>query len=215
MSLLETELKLQFSSQEEMAELWKSDWFVDILIPDTVKTEYYDTRYYDTGDRALRSFNACIRVREIRDGNYVHTVKIGGKSSGGLHQRYEWNMETANDEFDPSYFIKNAVSDGDPSEILGEVLEAVTGKDMKMICRTSFSRTLSLAGFGDSLMEVCFDNGTLYAGEKKEDLFEMEIELKQGDVRDVLELGEEILAHSTAIRDDRGKYTRCLALLES
>lgn len=212
---METELKLRFSSSEEMMKLWRAEWFADILIPNSEKTEYYDTKYYETKDRSLLEFSASIRVREIRDGDFVHTVKIGGTSRDGLHQRYEWNLETTEDEFDAETFALHAISDGDPAEILTAVLDSISGKELIPICRTSFERTLSLAGFGDSLLEVCFDFGTLYAKNEQEKLCELEIELKQGDVRDVLSLGEEIIAKTNAVRDDRGKYARCLALLET
>jgi triphosphatase len=211
---LETELKLKFTSREEILKLWNAEWFVDILIPNSEKTEYYDTKYFETKDRALLAHMASIRVREIRDGDFVHTVKIGGKSRDGLHQRFEWNLETTEDEFDVDTFSQHAISDGDPSEILEEVLKSISGKELYMICRTSFERTLSLAGFGDSLLEICFDDGSLFAKNAQEDLCELEIELKQGDVRDVLALGEEIIAQTGAVRDDRGKYARCLALLD-
>lgn len=211
---METELKLRFTSRDEIQKLWSADWFNEILIPTSEKTEYYDTKYFETKDRALLAHGASIRVREIRDGDYVHTVKIGGTSRDGLHQRFEWNLETKEDEFDPQVFSQHAITDGDPSEILEEVLDSISGKELTMICRTSFERTLSLAGFGDSLLEISFDYGTLYAKNEQEVLCELEIELKQGDVRDVLALGDEIILQTGAVRDDRGKYARCLALLE-
>lgn len=211
---METELKLKFTSREEIMKLWNAEWFVDILIPNSEKTEYYDTKYFETPDRALLAHMASIRVREIRDGDFVHTVKIGGNSRDGLHQRFEWNLETTEDEFDADSFSQHAITDGDPSEILDAVLKSISGKELNMICRTSFERTLSLAGYGDSLLEICFDSGSLYAQNSQEELCELEIELKQGDVRDVLTLGEEIISQTGAVRDDRGKYVRCLALLD-
>jgi len=211
---LETELKLRFVTREELFDLWSAEWFADILIPNSEKTEYYDTRYFETKDRALLALNASVRVREIRDGDYIHTVKIGGKSHEGLHQRFEWNFETTLDEFNAQEFAKHAVTDGDPPEILEKVLNAIEGKELTMICRTSFERTLSMAGFGDSLLEICFDIGSLIAKNAQEKLCELEIELKQGDVRDVLALGEEIILKTGAVRDDRGKYSRCLSIME-
>ena len=212
---METELKLKFASREEILKLWSTEWFSDILIPTSEKTEYYDTKYFETKDRALLAHGASIRVREIRDGDFIHTVKIGVNSRDGLHQRFEWNLETTEDEFDPDIFSRHAITDGDPSEILEEVLASISGKELTMICRTSFERTLSLAGFGDSLLEICFDCGSLYAKNAQESLCELEIELKQGDVRDVLALGDEIISLTGAVKDDRGKYARCLALLGS
>ena len=210
---METELKLQFPAYDEMLKLWNAEWFNDILIPESEKTEHYDTRYYDTADHAVLALHASIRVREIQDRDYIHTVKIGGSSRNGLHQRFEWNLETDRDTFDPDYFLNNAISDGDPAETLTDVLDAVRGKELVMICSTGFSRTVSLAGFGDSLLEVSLDFGTLSAAGAEEPICEMEIELKQGDVRDVLAFGEEILSQSKAERNNSTKYGRCLALL--
>ncbi len=210
---METELKLQFPAYDEMLKLWNAEWFNDILIPESERTEHYDTRYYDTADHAVLALHASIRVRERQDGDYIHTVKIGGSSRNGLHQRFEWNLETDRDTFDPDYFLNNAISDGDPAETLTDVLDAVRGKDLVMICSTGFSRTVSLAGFGDSLLEVSLDFGTLSAAGAEEPICEMEIELKQGDVRDVLAFGEEILSQSKAERNNTTKYGRCLALL--
>lgn len=210
---METELKLQFPSYDEMLKLWNAEWFRDILIPESEKTEHFDTRYYDTADHAVLNLNASIRVREVQDSDYIHTVKVGGQSRNGLHQRFEWNLETDKDTFDADYFLGNAISDGDPSETLTDVLDVVRGKDLLAICSTSFSRTVSMAGFGDSLMEVSLDFGTLSAADSEEPICEMEIELKQGDVRDVLAFGEEILSQSKAVRNNSTKYGRCLSLL--
>lgn len=211
---METELKLRFSTREKMMSLLDEEWFASILLPNSEKIEYYDTKYYDTEDQILRSMQVSIRVREIRDSDYIHTVKIGGSSHDGLHQRFEWNLETTEDHFDIDQFLQNAVSDGDPSDMLWNVLHKIAGVALVSECRTSFERKLSLAGFGDSLVEICFDYGTLYANDAEDSICEMEIELKQGDVRDVLALGEEIVNHSGAIRDNRGKFARCLALLD-
>ena len=109
--------------------------------------------------------------------------------------------------------MNNAISDGDPAETLTDVLDTVRGKDLVMICSTGFSRTVSLAGFGDSLLEVSLDFGNLSAAGSEEPICEMEIELKQGDVRDVLAFGEEILSQTKAVRNNCTKYARCLALL--
>lgn len=211
---METELKLRFSSREEMRNLCNQEWFASILLPNSEKTVYYDTKYFDTIDHVLRSYKTSIRVREIRDGDYIHTVKIGGSSQDGLHQRYEWNLETTDNQFDVECFLQNAISDGDPAEILYDVMKVVKDVELYSICRTSFERTFSLAGYGDSLLEICLDYGSLYAKDAQDNVCEMEIELKQGDVRDVLALGDEIVMNTNAVRDNRGKYARCLALLD-
>jgi len=211
---LETELKLRFESEKEMMDVLSREWFADIVLPDSEKTMFFDTLYFDTKDQLLRSIGASVRIREVKNSHYIHTVKIGGTCRDGLHQRYEWNFDTDSAAFDTEAFLIGAVSDGDPLEVLIEAFDTINGKELIEICKTSFERTLSLVGFGDSLIEICLDSGTLYAKSKKEHICEMEVELKQGDVRDVLALGDEIISHTGAIPDNRGKYARCLMLLD-
>jgi len=210
---LETEFKLGFASKEEMQLVWDQEWFQDLLIPDSLKTEEYVTYYFDTEDLLLRGQRANIRIRSISQGGFVHTVKIGKPGRDGLHQRLEWNLETDQSDFDPEFFVKNAISDGDPEDTLTELISSVEGKSLREICRTEFTRTLSLAGFGDSLVEVCMDTGYLVAAEAREALCEMEIELKKGDVRDVIALGEEIELRSSATRNSRSKFARCMDIM--
>lgn len=212
---METEFKLGFTSLDEMRSLWDEEWFCDMLIPNSEKTEEYVTCYYDTENAALRSQRATIRIRSIHQGDYIHTVKIGKPGREGLHQRLEWNLETDREDFDPQYFIENAISDGDPTDTLEELLLSIEGKSLREICRTEFTRTFSLAGYGDSLMEVSMDSGYLIAGENRELFFEMEIELKKGDVRDVIAFGEEIEAKTRAARCSRSKFSRCMELTEN
>ncbi len=211
---METELKLAFSSEAEMLALLEESWFNKILIPNSQKTENFDSYYLDTADQVLRGLFTSIRIRSGGEQGFLQTVKIGTTNRDGLHQRLEWNLESEEETFDPEYFLFHAISDGDPKDRLKTVLEAVEGKDLLMICRTNFLRTASLAGYGDSLMEIALDRGYLYAKDQEEYFCELEIELKEGDVRDVLALGEDIIAHTGATRDSRGKYSRCLALID-
>lgn len=212
---METEFKLRFASYEEMKSLWDEEWFRDILIPNSEKTEEYTTCYYDTENATLRSQRATVRIRSVHQGGYIHTVKIGKPGRDGLHQRFEWNLETDREDFDSHSFAQNSISDGDPTDTLEELLSSIEGMALKEICRTEFSRTMSLAGYGDSLMEVSIDSGYLYADEKKEQFFEMEIELKKGDVRDVIAFGEEIESKTQASRCSRSKFSRCMELAEN
>lgn len=210
---METELKLRFPSKESLIVLWNQEWFQDILLADTVQTDCFATTYYDTKARDLSSFRASIRVRKTSHDGYIHTVKIARSAKEGLHQRLEWNYETDDDTFDPEIFRLNAVSDGDPATELEDVLKAVEGKELLPLCQTNFTRQYALAGYGDSLLEVAMDTGTLEGGSRTDEICELEIELKQGDVRDILALGDFIQTHTDAVRDDRGKYSRCLILL--
>ena len=211
---MESELKLNFPSPEDMDRLWKDPNFSHYLLPGSEKEDVLENVYLDTEEQVLRSLGASLRVRKNKENTYTHTLKRKLEETEGLHQRFEWNMDTESATFSVEYFREHAETDGDPSEVLHELLRAIQGKELKPLFSTNFKRNILMAGFGDSLLEIALDSGLLIANEREATLCEMEIELKEGDVRDVISLGNEIMASSAASIDGRSKYAKCLSLLE-
>ena len=210
---METELKIEFTSREDMDRLWTDPGFASFVIPASEKLEQFETVYLDTEDSILRRNGASLRVRAVEDNGFIHTVKSKVDEKSGLHQRYEWNRETEDSEFSAEAFREQAISNGDPDTILSEILDSVEGEKLSELFKTVFTRRSFLAGFGDSLMEIAIDYGVLQAGNREETICEMEIELKEGDARDVISLGDEILANTSAKLDSRSKYSRGVTLL--
>ena len=210
---MESELKIIFPNEKELYDIQSSTWFSNAIFTQDEKVEQYENRYLDTEDQVLLKTKTSVRVRHIVGKNYVHTVKIGGKSINGFSQRYEWNQETKQREFDVENFLKNAETSDDPLEILKESLAPIKGKTLIDICMTKFKRKTLTAGFGDSIFEICFDVGACIAGEKSEPICELEIELIEGNAEDVKEFGTFVMEHSNGEFSNSSKYGRCLNLL--
>lgn len=215
---METEVKLAFTSKEKLFAIINEDWFADYCLDTSPKdTVLLDNTYFDTEDLLISSRGASIRVRTYKteDGDkYEHTVKLGGGVVNGLHQRYEWNVLSDKKEFDLNYFIRKASESDDPIELLQEALNGISEDDIKPLCSTVFERTTYTFGFGDSMMEACFDYGKIYAGDEEEIICELEIELESGDVVDVKEMGQFIVENSEGVPFDKSKFKRCLNLLQ-
>ena len=210
---METELKMEFASAEDMDRLWEDPGFSSFKIPESDKEEDYETIYLDTEDLLLRKYGASLRVRSVNGDTYIHTIKRKIDEKDGLHQRYEWNCESSEDVFSVEDFAEHAISNGDPDSILEEILHLLSGQDLRELFRTVFVRKSFLAGFGDSLIEVALDFGSLRVDDREAPICEMELELKEGDVRDVIDFGEEILSHTEAKLDPRSKYSKGISLL--
>ena len=210
---MESELKIKFPSSKELYEVVDSSWFKSAVFTEDEKTEEYVNRYFDSPSRVLLSKHVSVRVRHILGQNYVHTVKLGGKSVDGFSQRYEWNQDSKNAEFDVKRFLKNAAVCDDPIELLQEALVPVTDEKLIEICQTRFKRKTITAGFGDSIFEICLDDGACIAGDKSLPICEMEIELLSGNTQDVIEFGHLVENHSNGEFSNLSKYGRCLALL--
>lgn len=217
---METEIKLAFSSKEEMMAIINADWFADYCLDVGEKEPVKLTNsYYDTKDRVLLNKGTSVRVRLYEEGNeshYEHTVKFGGSVVNGLHQRYEWNVDSDSSEFDVNEFRRKASrGDDDPEEILDDALGDVKSEDLICLCSTYCERTTYTFGFGDSMMEACFDVGKISAGDKSEDICELEIELESGDVVDLKELAQFIVDNTNAVPYDQSKYMRAIRLLDT
>lgn len=217
---METECKLSFNSEEELFSILKADWFaefcMDLKEKEPVKLS---NTYFDTTDRVVISRGGSIRVRNISDSDeeeetFEHTIKLGGKVENGLHQRYEWNFKTFSKTFSKSDFINGVSRSEDPSDMLIELLSQVTDDDLEPICKTKFNRTKYTLGYGDSIMEACFDVGKLSAGDKSASICELELELISGDVVDLQDMADYIVKKTNAVLFDDSKFKRCLKLLD-
>lgn len=211
---MESELKIKFPSPEELHATISSAWFKSAVFQEDEKTEEYINRYFDTEDHLLLDKHVSVRVRQIVGQNYVHTVKLGGKSIDGFSQRYEWNQEADAGRFDVKRFLDQAAICDDPIELLEEALAPIKSRDLVEICQTRFTRKTITAGYGDSLFEICLDDGACIAGDKSIPICEMEIELISGNTGDVIDFGHLVEDNSNGEFSNFSKYGRCLALLK-
>ena len=211
---MERELKLSFSSVEDMDRLWSDTVFASYKLPDSCKETDFKSIYYDTVDYLLRGKMASLRIRRIIGGGYIHTVKIKIGEKDGLHQRYEWNLETDQDSFDIDFFLKHAISDDDPYELLKELLEKIRGRELKSLFTTVFHRKAFMVEYNDSFVEVANDCGKVSVDSSSVILCEMELELVKGSVHDIVALGDKILAHTNAKLYHSSKYQRGMQLLK-
>ncbi len=218
---METELKLRFLEADGQSVFLANTWANQLIMPDSKTTTEMLSRYFDTADMALTRMRTSLRLRE-EGKERVATIKLGDLSRDGLHQRLEWSVkvgdedwpDTDDSQLDIAWFLKNAVSDGDPDEKLREILQRVQNRPLQEICQARFVRTAFDVGYGDTLIELALDEGELRVDEQTELVNEMELELREGDVRDLMNLGEELKIRFPLVPEPLSKYARCLALMQ-
>jgi inorganic triphosphatase YgiF len=129
--------------------------------------------YYDTPQLALLDHGVSLRVRRM-SGNWFQAVKNAGKSLAGLHQRMEWEDIIASGHPDFSKITEPALTRIFDDEALRNALAP--------IFRTKVRRTeWQLAFDNGDQVELALDVGELVAGEKREPISEIELELKTGN----------------------------------
>jgi inorganic triphosphatase YgiF len=134
--------------------------------------------YYDTPDLALRKSGVAVRLR--RQGNaWLQTVKCTGSSAGGLSARPEWEGPYG-EHFDFSGI--------DDAAVRARLEKRRIRTRLAPVFETLFRRTTwTFDGF-----QLMFDCGWIAAGEHREALSELELELTGGNLKALFDLAEKL-----------------------
>src|ERR1700680_5147642 len=158
--------------------------------------------YYDTRSGELRKAGVALRMR--RSGHrWLQTVKGAGDRVGALHRRpeYEWAMRTS--RIDPRKLSTTPWRG---------VFEATAGR-LRPIFVTEGDRTAQPLVFEDGPgATLCLDAGEIRAGRKRAPLNEIEIELVQGEPRQLHELALSLAADLPVAMARTSKAERGYAL---
>ena len=159
--------------------------------------------YHDTPDFALRARGLTLRVRRTGDG-FVQTVKsLGG--GDGFASRGEWEWTVGSEAVDAAVVAR----DPDVLALLGHDLGRLAPIFTTDVVRDL--RTLKLDG--GTVVESAVDTGEVRAGEGRHSLNELELELKVGPVRPMLQLAEDLARVASLRFGPDSKSERGYALL--
>ncbi|MCP3748509.1 inorganic triphosphatase [Pseudomonas sp. SBB6] len=203
----ETEIKLRVS-RETLAALRehpllnkrnKSGWQSRELL----------NQYFDTPERDLAAAKVALRLR--RDGDVViQTLKTRGQSVAGLSQRNEFEWQLPKAKLD----LKKL-----DAECWPEQLAELDKKTIKPLFTTDFTREYAEIAWGRGkakvVIEAALDLGTVVAGKHKEEICELELELREGAPEALLELAAELSAKLPLMPCDISKAERGYRLLDA
>lgn len=213
---MEIEKKLGIPSKRKAKKIWRSlrksnlDWIG--------KAQRLAMRadYFDTDDGRVRDNRFAFRIR--REGpDVIATLKGKGGSENGLHIREEENL-VLNDGLSQrraqKRFLKNPPADLFHDTALGREVESVIGdKPLNRIVAMAFTRRKQEVAYGDSVLEVSVDTGSIKGpGPKRAPIRELEVELISGNPEDVNRLSGEIASKYQLEPENRSKLSRGLAL---
>ncbi|WP_248917922.1 inorganic triphosphatase [Pseudomonas entomophila] len=202
----ETELKLR-ASRETLDALRehpllkkrnKSGWQTRELL----------NQYFDTPERELSAARVALRLR--RDGEVIiQTLKCRGQSVAGLSERneYEWHLDKVKLD------LKKLDATCWPEQLAG-----LDKKTIKPLFTTDFTREYAEIAWGRGkakvVIEAALDRGFVIAGKRKEEICELELELREGAPEALLELAAELAASLPLMPCDISKAERGYRLLD-
>ena len=184
MAFMEIELKLRLVNPDDLAKLLSHSQLSALSGGQPPICHRLETTYFDTPSLSLLRDHLSFRLRR-EETSWVATVKADGDGDGGLHQREEYNLTYHENAASITPFCATAI---------GPRLTAALGEEaLQPIFTTNFDRYLfQLTLPEDTLVELAVDQGEIQAGTQRLPFAEVELELKQGDVRQLLQLGSQL-----------------------
>lgn len=152
--------------------------------------------YFDTADRRLHQARIALRIRE-KHGRFIQTLKTKGAAVEGLHQRGEWEWSLVRPVLDVNVLRQHESWPGD-----------IDPSALQPVFETNFMRHAAELEFMGSRIELAIDIGEIIAGDRREDLQELELELLSGAVSGVLELGQKLKQCLPLVSSDISKAER-------
>ena len=166
-------------------------------------------QYFDTPERDLAKAKVALRLR--RDGDVViQTLKTRGQSVAGLSERneYDWQLDK------PKLDLKKLDGDCWPEELAG-----LDKKTLNPIFTTDFVRERAEIAWGRGkakvVIEAALDLGQVVAGKQKEEICELELELREGEPAALLELAAELAEKLALMPCDISKAERGYRLFDA
>lgn len=176
---VETELKLRIAP--EHMERLKAHPLLRQLSSGQPDTRTLCNIYFDTPDLSLHRHEMALRLRQAGH-RWLQTLKGGGGVEAGLHSRNEWETEVAGEALDLPALAA-----------AGGQLPRGTGKKLRPVFSTDFTRTVRELHYRSAVIELCMDSGEIRAGRRTRPISELELELKSGDAGELFNLALELL----------------------
>ncbi|MBU2864906.1 CYTH domain-containing protein [Reinekea forsetii] len=192
------EIELKLSITSEAVDKFKA---IPILNGVECDVSTLENTYYDTPALTLTAQGSALRLRKLPNG-YVQTLKSRGQNVGGLHLREEWEFPVSNAELELSQFPSDALPQG------------ISQTDLVALFKTDFNRTRWLVNFSESTVEIVLDQGVIAVGEETDPISELELELKSGNIDDLLKLSLSISESVAVMPSDISKAERGYRLFQ-
>lgn len=173
----EIELKL-LADEPAMRRLRRQPWLKEMQRGHAV-TRALRSVYFDTPDLRLTEARAALRIRTVGR-NRIQTLKTAGTAlGGGAFDRGEWESPVSGDIPERTAL---------PAGILTDVLDDATFGALRPTVITDIKRAAVVVDHAGAVIELAFDQGEVMAGDAREPIREIELELLGGPPRALFDL---------------------------
>lgn len=196
------EIEYKFSITEAQVNALKTHAIIQQEVQRGPSIEFIENIYFDTPDFALLKNRYVLRIRKVK-GRYFQTVKYGAPAKRGLSKRQEWEYEIPSAQFNLSLLPKD-IQKKMPLE-----------SQLKPCLMMNFERIVYvLHRIGIFEIELAIDRGDIIVQQKHLPIFEMELELKKGNEKNLHIIAKELQRDLHLVPLDLGKAERGYQLLK-
>jgi len=205
---MEQELKFALPDKQTADTIWENSLVSKYGNAETKESLVMKAIYFDTEDMALAENNMTIRVRSEGDNKFA-TLKWGGCSINGFHERNEINIPVNDDSFiAPSADLFIESEDGN------KLHELLAGKELTNLLEMRFLRRKIRLSYQQSIVELALDSGDIITDNGERPILELELELLYGNTDDLKALGNEFQSTYDIKPENKSKFARGLELLK-
>lgn len=141
--------------------------------------------YFDTADRALKAQDLTFRIRKAGR-RFRQTVKFGESSGAGLFDRIEWEIDLPSAEPDLDRLSESPFD--------AKVRELIASAEIAPLFVTEVRRrVIDVTLDQGASVEIAFDRGAIVAGDRRQPLDEVELELKSGPTAALFDFARTLL----------------------
>jgi inorganic triphosphatase YgiF len=197
----EVELKL-VGSPRVLAAASRLPWLRTMAIGKTKKQREVASVYFDTPKTARQRNGISLRVRKVGR-EQLQTVKREGDGAASIFVRDQWEQKIGSDrpEFDPAKDTPAAA-----------ILKHKSMNALRPMFETAVQRTLIPLRLGTSEIELAIDRGWVRSGKRRQRIGEIELELKRGNVSDLVEVAAKLADALPVSFEPQSKAERGYAL---
>jgi inorganic triphosphatase YgiF len=208
---MEIELKYKIGSKQLIKKIERDSYLRSMAEDGSDRTIQMKAAYFDTEDRILTGNDIAFRIRKEGD-RLVGTLKWRDKDTGvsGLYAREEVSVPVT----DASCFLSPDPYIFKDSKEGQAMLEAISGQPLVVIFETVFTRRCFRIDSGQAICEVSLDTGEIIAGERREPIQELEIELYSGSEEELVRIGDKVAETYGLEPETHSKFARGRALEE-
>jgi triphosphatase len=157
--------------------------------------------YFDTHKLSLNKAYLTFRTRKIGE-RCKATVKFSDiDSESMLFERKEWEVCCENQEPSPELFIGTGAWD--------KLKKALSGRKLVELFKTEFTRSLCIFSPSPGVeIEISVDKGKIVSEEKELPILEMELEIKKGNIQDLIKASKKLVSVIPLLPEPLSKYER-------